>query len=161
VDFPALKQGKLSSMPRKVAVSCPLILLVFLSLTGVTFAVIEVETFHYERPIRVLRGRVTGFGQVVPGFWVDVFKKARESPDRLNPQDEVASAEPDSNGEFNFKSLPNGVYEVEFGNRGRGGYNTVALIVEINPRGAKDRLCVDVGLESAAPKSSVRRCTSK
>ena len=154
-------------MRRNVAARCSLIPLVSLFLCGVALAVVELDTFHYERPIRVLRGRVTGFGQVVPGFWVDVYEEAKVSPDnsvsgdRTNQQNKVASAEPDGNGEFSVKDLPKGVYEVEFGNHGGGGYDVLSVLVNVDPKGTNDRLCVNLSLEGGGGKSSVVKCSAK
>ncbi len=154
-------------MPSKPAANAVLISAAFLFLTGIALAMVELDEFHYEHPIRAIRGRVRGFGQVVPGFWVDVYDKARVPLDDSMPEFEkrkeqarVASVEPDEKGEFNIQHLPKGPYEVRFGNRGQGGYNTVAVLVNVDPRGTKDRLCVAVGLEGSGPRSSVSKCGS-
>lgn len=135
---------------------------------GFAAAVTVLNQFRYERPIRSIRGKVIAFGQVVPGFWVDVYDKARvplddATPqfDKMKEQAKVVSVEPDEKGNFNIQHLPKGLYEVRFGNRGEGGYNTVSLVVKIDPKGARDNLCVDVGLESSSHTSSVRKCGGK
>ena len=128
-------------------------------------AVTVVNEFRYERPIRSIRGKVTGFRQAVPGFWVGVYDTARvprgySTPqfDKIKEQAKVVSVEPNEKGDFNIQHLPKGLYEIRFGNRARGGYNIVSLIVDIDPKGARDKLCVDVGLESSSHISSVRKC---
>lgn len=140
--------------------------LVLFLVVGLAPAATELNEFQYEQPIRAIHGRVTGFGQVVPGLWVDVYDKSRVPLDPSTPdfdkkeeQAKVVSVAPDERGEFNIKGLAKGGYEVRFGNRGQGGYNTVGLLLKIDPKGANDRLCVDVGLEGGSRHpSTVRKC---
>jgi hypothetical protein len=133
---------------------------------GLSFAVIIHETVCYERPVRSIRGRVTGYGQVVPVFWVDVYDNAQVCLDdkmleveKRKRQIKVASVEPDGNGEFNVTHLRKGFYEVEFGNHGRGGYNILSVLVRVDPKGTEDRLCVKLSPEGGGGQSSVARCT--
>jgi hypothetical protein len=138
-----------------------------LLLASGSFAVVEHETVRYERPVRTIRGRLTGFGYVVPTLGVQVFDNGQLGLDdsmalfeKRQRQNLVASVEPNDKGEFNVKHLPKGLYEVEFGNQGNGGYNILSVLVNVDPKGAKDAMCVDVSLEGApSPRSSVRRCT--
>ena len=138
-----------------------------LFLASVSFAVIVHDTVRYERPVRSIRGRVTGYGQVVPAFWVDVYDNAEVCLDESMPliekrkrQTKVASAEPNERGEFNIKHLPKGFYEVEFGNHGGGGYNDLSVLVNVDPRGANDKLCVDVSLESGR-QNTATKCSAQ
>jgi len=139
-----------------------------LFLVSLSFAVIIHETVCYERPVRSIRGRVAGDGQVVPVFWVDVYDNARVCLDDAMPevekrkrQTKVASVEPDGNGEFNVTHLRKGFYEVEFGNHGRGGYNILTVLVTVDPKGTEDRLCVNLSLEGGGSRSSVAKCSPK
>jgi hypothetical protein len=136
-----------------------------LFLASVSFAVIVHDTVRYERPVRSIRGRVTGYGQVVPVFWVDVYDNAQVSLDNSMPpvekrkkQTKVASVEPNERGEFNIKHLPKGFYEVEFGNHGGGGYNDLSVLVNVDPKGTNDKLCVDVSLESGPGQNTATKC---
>jgi hypothetical protein len=139
-------------------------LLGFLFLTGVCFAVIVHETVRYDRPVRSIRGRVTGYGQVVPGFWVDVYDRAKmpldSMPDFEKRKEEakVASLEPNEKGEYNIKHLAEGLYEVEFGNHGGGGYNTLSVLIAVDFRGTDDKLCVDLSLESGPGQNTAKKC---
>jgi hypothetical protein len=97
--------------------------------------------------------------------WVDVYDNAQVRVDDSVPfaeqrkrQTKVASVEPNGKGEFNIKNLPKGFYEVEFGNRGMGGYNVLSVLVEVDPKGTKDRLCVDLSIESGEGRSKVAKC---
>jgi hypothetical protein len=112
-----------------------------LFLAGVSFAVIVHDSVRYERPVRSIRGRVTGYGQVVPVFWVDVYDNAQVCLDNSMPpvekrkkQTKVASVEPNERGEFNIKHLPKGFYEVEFRNHSGGGYNDLSVLVKCGPQ---------------------------
>lgn len=140
----------------------------FLFLASLTFAVIVHDTVRYDRPVRSIRGRVTGYGQVVPAFRVDVYDNAQVCLDESMPQVEkrkkqtkVASVEPDEKGEFSIKHLPKGFYEVEFGNHGGGGYNDLSVLVNVDPTGTNDKLCVDVSLESGPGKNTATKCGSR
>jgi hypothetical protein len=136
-----------------------------LFLGSVSFAVIVHDTVRYERPVRSIRGRVTGYGQVLPVFWVDVYDNAQVCLDGSMPpvekrkkQTKVASVEPNEKGEFNIKHLPRGFYEVEFGNHGGGGYNDLSVLVNVDPMGTNDKLCVDVSLESGLGQNTATKC---
>lgn len=136
-----------------------------LFLVSLSFAVIIHNTVRYERPVRSIRGRVTGYGQVVPVFWVDVYDNAQMCLDEAMPpvekrkrQTKVASAEPNARGEFNIKHLSKGFYEVEFGNHGGGGYNSLSVLVNVGPKGTNDKLCVDLGLEGGRGHNTATKC---
>jgi hypothetical protein len=136
-----------------------------LFLASISFAVIVHDTVRYERPVRSIRGRVTGYGQVVPAFRVDVYDNAQVCLNESMPfvekrrrQTKVASVEPNEKGEFNIKHLPKGFYEVEFGNHGDGGYNDLSVLVNVDPKGTNDKLCVDVSLESGPGKNIATKC---
>jgi len=101
--------------------------------------------------------------------WVDVYDNAQLRLDssltpaeQRNRQSLVTSAEPDENGKFKIKHLPNGFYEVEFGNHGMGGWNILSVLVSVDEEGTADKLCVNLSLESAGePRSGVTKCGAK
>lgn len=137
-------------------------------LVSLSFAVIVHDTVRYEHPVRSIRGRVTGYGQVVPALAVDVYDNAQVSLDGSMPpvekrkrQTKVASVEPNEKGEFNIKHLPKGFYEVEFGNHGGGGYNELSVLVNVEPNGTSDKLCVDISLESGPGKNTATKCAAR
>ena len=137
----------------------------------VSFAVADIvkQTVRYEQPVRAIRGRVTAVGQVMDAaVWVDVYDNAQVClDDSMAPaeqrkrQTKVASAEPNYKGEFSIKRLPKGFYEVEVGNHGGGGYHVLSVLVNVDPKGANDRLCVDLSLEGGNAESTVRTCGAK
>ena len=132
-------------------------------------AVIVKQTVRYEQPVRAIRGRVTAVGQVMDAaVWVDVYDNAQVClDDSMAPaeqrkrQTKVASAEPNYKGEFSIERLPKGFYEVEVGNHGGGGYHVLSVLVNVDPKGANDRLCVDLSLEGGNAESTVRTCGAK
>jgi hypothetical protein len=133
---------------------------------SLVFAVIEKQTVRYEHTIRAIRGKVTAVGQPIPvTVWVDVYDNAQVRLDDSIPQIEqrkrqakVASAEANDKGEFRIQHLPKGFYEVEVGNHGSGGYHVLSVLVNIDPRGANDKLCVDLSLEGGNAQSTVAKC---
>jgi hypothetical protein len=145
-----------------------LISAVLLLLVGFAVAIVEKQTVRYEHPVRAIRGRVTAFGQVMRVVWVDVYDNAQVCLDDSLPpveqrkrQTQVASVEPNDKGEFSIKHLPRGFYEVEVGNRGMGGYHVLSVLVNVDPKGENDRLCVDLSLEGGNAHSTVARCSAK
>lgn len=135
---------------------------------SVAFAIIEHQTAQYQHSVRAIRGRVTAFGQVMRVVWVDVYDNAQVCLDDSLPpveqrkrQTKVASVEPNDKGEFTIKHLPKGFYEVEVGNHGMGGYHVLSVLVKIDPKGTRDRLCVDLGLEGSGANSTVTECSAK
>ena len=133
-----------------------------------SFAVVVHDTVRYEHAVRSIRGKVTGYGQVVPKFWVDVYDNAQVClDDAMTPvekrkrQTKVASVQPDAKGEFKVKRLPKGFYEIEFGNRDRGGYNTLSVLINVDAQGTNDKVCVDLGLEGGPGQSTVKRCSAE
>ena len=132
-------------------------------------AVIVKQTVRYEQPVRAIRGRVTAVGQVMDAaVWVDVYDNAQVCLDdsmapteQRKKQTKVASVEPNYKGEFSIKRLPKGFYEVEVGNHGGGGYHVLSVLVNVDPKGANDRLCVDLSLEGGNAESTVRTCGAK
>jgi len=141
---------------------------VFSLLVGFAVAIIEKQTVRYERPVRAIRGRVTALGQVMRVVWVDVYDNAQVCLDDSMPpveqrkrQTQVASVQPDDKGEFSIKHLPRGFYEVQVGNHGMGGYHVLSVLVNVDPKGGNDRLCVDLGLEGGHAHSTVSACSAK
>jgi hypothetical protein len=132
-------------------------------------AVIVKQTVRYEQPVRAIRGRVTAVGQVMDAaVWVDVYDNAQVCLDdsmapteQRKKQTKVASVEPNYKGEFSIKRLPKGFYEVEVGNHRGGGYHVLSVLVNVDPKGANDRICVDLSLEGGNAESTVRTCGAK
>jgi hypothetical protein len=75
-------------------------------------------------------------------------------------QTRVAAVQPNNKGEFKIPHLPTGFYEVEFGNRGQGGYNSLSVLINVDPSGTSDRLCVSLGVEGGG-QSSVTKCEAQ
>ncbi|HTC95169.1 MAG TPA: hypothetical protein VK699_17115 [Terriglobales bacterium] len=101
-------------------------------------------------------------------LWVDVYNNAQvwlddsmSMVERRKRQTKVASVELNYKGEFSIKHLPKGFYEVEIGNHGGGGYSDLHVLVNVDPKGTNDRLCVDLGLEVGPADSSVAKCSAK
>ena len=147
---------------KAVPISVSLLLLV-----GVAFAVIVHDTVKYDRPVRAIRGDVTGHGAIVWYAWVDVYDNAQVCLDDSMPpaekrkrQTRVAAVQPNNKGEFKIPHLPTGFYEVEFGNRGQGGYNSLSVLINVDPSGTSDRLCVSLGVEGGG-QSSVTKCEAQ
>lgn len=136
---------------------------------GVTVAVIVKQTVRYEHPVRAIKGRVTAVGQVIPvTVWVDVYDNARVCLDDSMPpveqrkkQTKVASMEPNDKGEFSIKHLPKGFYELEVGNHGGGSYHVLSVLVNVDPKGQDDKLCVDLSLEGGNAQSTVVKCGAR
>ena len=148
------------------AVLISLVLSVFAS---AAVAVIVKQTVRYDRPVREIRGRVTAVGQVMDAeVWVDVYDNAQVCLDnsiapveQRKRQTKVASVEPNYKGEFSIKHLPRGFYEVEVGNHGGGGYHVLSVLVNIDPKWANDKLCVDLSLEGGNSENTIARCGAK
>ena len=146
-----------------------LISLVLSLFASIAVSVIVKQTVRYEYPVREIRGRVTAVGKVMePALWVDVYDNAQVClDDSMAPaeqrkrQTKVASAEPNYKGEFSIERLPKGFYEVEVGNHGGAGYHVLSVLVNVDPQGANDRLCVDLSLEGGNAESTVRTCEAK
>jgi hypothetical protein len=138
-----------------------------LFLVGVAFAVIVHDTVRYDKPVRVIRGRMTSNGAVVIYGWVNVYDNAQVClDDSISPaeqrkrQTRVVSVKPNEKGEFNIRRLPKGFYEVEFGNQGQGGYNSLSVLVNVDPKGNTDGICVNLGVEGGG-QSSVAKCEAE
>jgi hypothetical protein len=155
-------------MQEKNASRLALISAVFLLFVSVAVAVIEKQTVRYQHPVRAIRGRVTAVGQPIPvTVWVDVYDNAQVCLDDSMPpseqrkrQTKVASAQPNDKGEFRVKHLPKGFYEVEVGNHGGGGYHVLSVLMNVDPKGANDLLCVDLSLEGGNAQSTVAKCST-
>ena len=99
---------------------------------------------------------------------MDVYDNAQVCLDDSMPpveqrkrQTKVASVEPNAKGEFSIKRLLKGLYEVEVGNHGGGGYHVLSVLVNLDPKGTSDKLCVDLSLEGGDTKSTVANCDAK
>jgi len=136
-------------------------------LIGVAFAVIVHDTVRYDKPIRVIRGRMTSNGATVRYGLVNVYDNAQVSLDgSISPveqrkrQTKVASVKPNEKGEFKIRRLPKGFYEVEFGNQGQGGYKSLSVLVNVDPKGSTDGICVNLGVEGGG-QSAVAKCEAE
>jgi hypothetical protein len=132
--------------------------------TGICVAVVTHETISYPASIKRISGSVVGYGNVNPGVKVEVFDKPEVWADdslslneKRKRQKLIATSSTDSKGKFDFRGLPIGSYEVQFSN-GNGGWNILSVLVNVNPAGSHDRLCVQLSLEGAGPKPSVEAC---
>lgn len=136
---------------------------------SIAFAAVEKGTVRYDYPVRAIRGRVTAAGRVIPvSVWVDVYDNAEVRLDDSMPpaeqrkkQTRVASVQPNDEGDFSIKHLRKGFYEVEVGNHGMGGYHVLSVLVNVDPRGTNDRLCVDLGLEGGNSHGTVAKCSTR
>lgn len=163
-----LCQRKLLRMYKRPVLTTALIFIAILVFASTAFAVVELETLRYAKPVRAIEGKLTGGGHVAR-LSVQVYDNAKvwlddsmSMAEKRKRQTLVASAEPNDRGEFKIKHLPKGFYGVEFGNGGMGGYNILSVLVNVDPMGTKDKLCVDVSLEGAPwPRSSIRKCLPK
>ena len=153
-------------MRKRNACRLALVAAVFSLFVSLAVAIIEKQTVPYKHPVRAIRGRVTAVGQLIPvTVRVDVYDNAKVCLDDSLPpieqrkrQTKVASAEPNAKGEFRIKHLPKGFYEVEVGNHGGGGYHVLSVLVNIDPIGSNDKLCVDLSLEGGNAQSTVTEC---
>jgi hypothetical protein len=132
-------------------------------LVSVCSAAIVHETISYKSPIQKISGRIVGFGTVNPGVKIQVFDKPEVwSDDSLSfnekrkRQSTVASTSADSNGNFKFRGIPKGSYEVEFS--GKEGWNPLSVFVVVDPGGSSRRLCVEMTIEGAGHEPSVQPC---
>jgi hypothetical protein len=130
---------------------------------SVSHAILVHQTIPYKPPIQRISGRVLGFGNVNPGVTVRVLDKPEVlSDDSLNftekrkRQSTIASTTTNSKGEFTFRRLPKGAYEVEFS--GRQGWNPLSVLVNVDPAGSSAKLCVVMSLEDAGERPSVDTC---
>jgi hypothetical protein len=156
-------------MWKRNALRLALISALFPLFVSLAVAIIEKQTVRYEHPVRAIRGRVTAVGQPIPvTVWVDVYDNAQVSLDDSIPPNEqrkrqtkVASTEPNERGEFRIKHLPKGFYEAEVGNHGGGGYHVLSVLVNVDPKGTNDSLCLDLSLEGGNAESTVVKCPAK
>ena len=135
-----------------------------LLLGNIVFAVIIQDTVRLEQPIRAIHGRVSNHGNAIPSVWVDVYDNAQVCLDHsMTPaekrkrQTKIVSLKPKADGEFSIRHLPMGLYEVEFGNHGMGGYNVLSVLVNVDPKGLPGALCVYLGREGEG-QSTVFNC---
>ena len=129
---------------------------------GVCAAVIEHVQVEYPHNVRTIHGRVTGYGRINPGAQIQVYDNAQvwfdhslSMEERRQKQTKVADGETDERGRFSVGFLPEGFYEVEFR---RAGWDVLSVFVHIKPNSAKDKLCVELRIESSAGKDSAKQC---
>ena len=132
-------------------------------LAGVCIGVVTHDDITYKTPIKKISGRVVGFGNVNPGVNVQVFDKPEVWADdslsldeKRKRQTEIASTVTDSDGKFEFRGVPRGSYEIQFSNR--NGWNVLSVLVNVQPSGSRDRLCVQMSIEGAGPRPFVQAC---
>lgn len=131
-------------------------------LATVCLGVVTHTTVTYKPTIKRISGRVVGYGAVNPGARIRVFDKpevwANDSlslVDKRQRQTEIASTVTDEKGKFDFRRIPKGAYEVEFS---RDGWNFLSVIVNVDPSGTGDRICVQMSLDGMGPDASVQAC---
>jgi hypothetical protein len=132
-------------------------------LVPVCSAVVVHETISYKSPIKKISGRIVGFGTVNPGVKIQVLDKPEVwSDDSLSfnekrkKQSTVATVSADSNGQFEFRDIPKGSYEVEFS--GKEGWNPLSVFLVVDPGGSSRRLCIEMSIEGVGPAPSVQPC---
>jgi hypothetical protein len=72
-----------------------------------------------------------------------------------NRQKEVFETRADENGKYSVKKLPKGSYELEFS---KPGFDTLSVIVQIDPSGRSDKLCVRMFYSSNSGESEFQPC---
>ena len=124
--------------------------------------VVTHETITYKSSIKKISGRVVGFGNVNPGTDVQLFDKPEVWADdsltwneKRKRQTEIASTVTDSNGKFEFRAVPRGAYEIQFSN---SGWNVLSVLVNVEPSGSRDGLCVQMSIDGMGPGPSVQVC---
>lgn len=132
--------------------------------TGICAAVVTHETITYPGSVNRISGTVVGYGNLNPEVKVEVFDKPEVWADdslslneKRKRQKRIATASTDSKGKFHFRGMPKGSYEIQF-STGNGGWNVLSVLVNVDAAASHDRLCVQLSLEGAGPKSSVEAC---
>ncbi len=128
----------------------------------VSVGVVTHEIITYKTSIKKISGRVVGFGNVNPGVDVQLFDKPGVWADdslswneKRKRQTEIASTVTNSNGKFEFRGVPRGAYEIQFS---KNGWNFLSVLVNVEPSGSSDRLCVQVSIDGGGPQPSVQAC---
>jgi hypothetical protein len=124
--------------------------------------VVTHETITYKSSIKKISGRVVGFGNVNPGMDIQLFDKPEVWADHSLSFDEkrkrqtvISSTVTNSNGKFEFRGVPRGAYEIQFS---KNGWNVLSVLVNVEPSGSSDQLCVQVSIEGMGPQTSVQAC---
>ena len=119
-------------------------------LAGTCSGVVIHESITYKSSVRRISGRVVGTGNINPGVTVEVFDKPEVWADdslsmneKRKRQKEIASTVTDLTGNFDFRGVRKGAYEVQF-STGDGGWDVLSVLVNVNPSGSGDRLCVQI-----------------
>jgi hypothetical protein len=138
------------------------IIAVCLLLARACVGVVTHETITYKTSIKKISGRVVGFGNVNPGMDVQLFDKpgvwADDSlsfDEKRKRQTKIASTVTNSNGKFEFRGVPRGAYEIQ---SSKNGWNILSVLVNVEPSGSSDRLCVQVSIDGMGPQTSVQTC---
>ena len=140
------------------------IIAVCLLLARACVGVVTHETITYKSSIKKISGRVVGFGNVNPGTDVQLFDKPEVWADdsltwneKRKRQTEIASTVTNSNGKFEFRGVPRGAYEIQFS---KNGWNVLSVLVNVEPSGSSDQLCVQVSIDGMVAQPSVQACHS-
>jgi hypothetical protein len=133
-----------------------------LLLARVCVGVVTHETITYKTSIKKVSGRVVGYGDVNPGMDVQLFDKPEVWADdslswneKRKRQTVIASTVTNSNGKFEFRGVRRGAYEIQFS---KNGWNILSVLVNVEPSGSSDRLCVQVSIDGWGPQTSVQAC---
>ena len=130
-------------------------------------AINEFTIQHYKPHVRRLQGVVVDpAGAPIPLAQVTVFDDPEVwSDESLNfeqkreRQKTIAETRADDEGRFSVKKLPKGSYEVEFS---RGGFNTLSVIVQIDPSERSEKYCVHLSVsDGPGGEPSFHSCTKE
>jgi hypothetical protein len=132
-------------------------------LVTVCVALNERTILQHTEPVNHIKGKVLDpagdpiFGVEVvvfthPELWLD---ESLSTVQRRERQKEVAATTSDENGKFALKRLPKGAYELEFS---RGGFNTLSVIVTVDPSAPSEKFCVVLSISSGGGEPSFRPC---
>ena len=112
--------------------------------------------------IRRISGRVMAHGTVNPGVDVRVFdhpevwsEKSLSMVEKRERQSIIASTVTDKKGNFAFRKIGKGSYEVEFS---KDGWDTVSVLVVVDPSAPSDRICVNMPISEAGGEASAQTC---
>ena len=141
------------------------IALVLFLCTQACGGVVVHERFDYKPPIRKISGWVVGHGNWNSGVHVTLFDKPElwseqslSFNEMRQKQRQIAATITDDNGRFEFHHIPKGTYEAEFSMDVSGGWNILSAFIIVDPSGAREHLCVQMGLEGSGPPATVRGC---
>jgi len=140
-----------------------LVFLFLVFLVGICWGTLQHELVRYDGPAKRPRGKVTDYrGEPIPGVDVAVYdnpqvwdEESQSSAEKRSKQKMIASAVTGQKGIFNVRGVPKGQYEVEFS---RMGWNTLSLVLNIDPRSRAEDLCVELPISGGAGEYKVKSC---